>query len=304
MIVAFRAAGGGAHPNSTEGADVFSFEGVERFFFNDARFAVGVDEAIVGGGSECAVVSVGEEITSELFAGELIEGHVVAEGFDDVLAIRCGGDGFVGNHAVGIGVSDEVEPEKSLVLGVLKRGEPFLGEFFVVLWRGIFFESCDFLDSGWETAEVEGKTAEESAGIGFLDWLDFVFIPSAFEECVDGVIRSGWDFRPGEFLVGPVFFVFRAFLDPLLERFLLFLGKTISRIERGHVVVFVVGEDAVDQFAVIGFTRDDGGGLAVGGALEGVEAKVGFPLFLVEAVAEEAILREDGTNIAVVADLS
>lgn len=38
--------------------------------------------------------------------------------------------------------------------------------------------------------------------------------------------------------------------------------------------------------------------------MEGVETKAGFAFFLIEAVTEKAVLREDGTDVAVVADLS
>ena len=101
-----------------------------------------------------------------------------------------------------------------------------------------------------------------------------------------------------------MFFVFRTFLDPLFERVLLLSRKAIGRVEGRHVIIFIVGEDPVDQFALFGLARNDGRGFSTGSSLEGVETKAGFAFFLIEAVTEKAVLREDGTDVAVVADLS
>ena len=67
-----------------------------------------------------------------MFAGELIEGHVIAEGLDDIFSVRTGDDGLVGDHAIGVGVTDQVEPEEALVLGILGRAEPFFLEAAIV----------------------------------------------------------------------------------------------------------------------------------------------------------------------------
>lgn len=40
------------------------------------------------------------------------------------------------------------------------------------------------------------------------------------------------------------------------------------------------------------------------GTFPGIEAKVALALFLVEAMAEKAVVREDGADVPVVADLS
>ena len=304
VIVAFGAAGGGAHPDCAKGADVLALECIESFFFNDAGFAIRIDDAVVGGSGEGAIISIGKKIPGELLAGELIKGHVVSEGLDDVFSVRRGGDGFVGNHAVGVGVTNEIEPEKPLVLGVLERGEPSIDELFVVFRRGIFFEGGDFFGRGRKSAKVVGKSTKKNARGGFFDGLDFLLVPSAFKEGIDRVFGESWDFGAGEFLIGPMFFVFRTFLDPLFERVLLLSRQAISRVEGRHVIIFIVGEDPVDQFALFGLARNDGRGFSTGSSLEGVETKAGFAFFLIEAVTEKAVLREDGTDVAVVADLS
>lgn len=138
---------------------MFAFESIESLFLNDAGFAVGFDEAVVGGGDKGAAVAIGEKVACELFAGELVEGGVLGKGLDDVFPEGAGGDGFVGDHAVGVGVADEVEPEEALVLGVFEGGGPLGDEFLVVFRGGIFLEGGDFSVSRGEAAEVVGEAA-------------------------------------------------------------------------------------------------------------------------------------------------
>ena len=132
VIVAFGASGGGAEPDGSKGAHVLALELVKGFFFDDACFAVRFDEPVVAGSGEGAVAAVREEVARNLFAGELIEGHVIAEGLDDIFSVRTGDDGLVGDHAIGVGVTDQVEPEEALVLGILGRAEPFFLEAAIV----------------------------------------------------------------------------------------------------------------------------------------------------------------------------
>lgn len=132
VIVAFGASGGEAQPDGSEGPDVFAFEGVKCLLFDDAGFAICIDEAIVGGRGEGSIITIREEVAGELLARELIKGHVRVQGLDDVFAVRAGCDGFVGNHAIGIGMANEVQPDEPLVFGVLEGGEPLIEKLLVV----------------------------------------------------------------------------------------------------------------------------------------------------------------------------
>lgn len=95
-------------------------------------------------------------------------------------------------------------------------------------------------------------------------------------------------------------FVFGSLLDPEAEGFLLFYGKSINGVEWRHVIVFILGEDAGDEFRFPGLAGNDG--VEPGGSFEGVEPEVGFALFFIEAMTEETIVRENGANVAIVAD--
>ncbi len=71
---------------------------------------------------------------------------------------------------------------------------------------------------------------------------------------------------------------------------------------RGHREFGVVDLDAEDQVAGVGVAGDDGGGAGFegeGGSLGHIEAETGLALALVGAVAGEAVLGEDGADVAV-----
>lgn len=94
--------------------------------------------------------------------------------------------------------------------------------------------------------------------------------------------------------------VLGSFFDPEAEGLFFFFGETIGGIEWRHVVVSVRGEDAGNELGFVGLAWDDG--VEFSGPFEGVEAEIGLAFFFVEPVAEEAIVREDGANVPVVAD--
>ena len=99
----------------------------------------------------------------------------------------------------------------------------------------------------------------------------------------------------------PVFFIFRARLDPAAERVLLRGGEFLLGRGRGHEFIGVGGENAAHQFALADFARDDGDGSALGGRGGGgalIEPEFSFARRLVRAVAFEAMARENGAHVA------
>jgi len=94
-----------------------------------------------------------------------------------------------------------------------------------------------------------------------------------------------------------VVLVLRALGNPAAEDFFLRGSERRTRLRRRHVLFRVVGRDAIDQFARLGIARHDG--LLGDGDLALVEAELGFALAGVRAVAGEAVIGEDGADVAV-----
>src|SRR5207248_2868142 len=98
----------------------------------------------------------------------------------------------------------------------------------------------------------------------------------------------GWDERP---MLAPL----GAVLDPLPERRDLIGGELLAAVGGRHVLLGAGAGDAFGQLAVIEVAGDDGAvSVVVGlGGFFGVEAEVGFALFLVGAVTGVTVLGED-----------
>lgn len=95
-------------------------------------------------------------------------------------------------------------------------------------------------------------------------------------------------------------FVMGSLLDPKAQDFLLFLSEAVNRIDRRHMIICIFGEDAFDQFRLFGLAGNDG--IELGCSFKGIESQVSFALLLVKSMTEEAVVRENGANVPVVAN--
>jgi hypothetical protein len=114
--------------------------------------------------------------------------------------------------------------------------------------------------------------------------------------------QFGFDWRDE----GPVFLVGRALLDPAAEYFFLFGLELVMRVGRRHHFRFVIARDAAPQLALFRVAGDDRDGVVVEFGVGGrrlVEPQVGLAGLGVEAVAFEAVFREDGADVAVEGEL-
>ncbi len=126
------------------------------------------------------------------------------------------------------------------------------------------------------------------------------------DEAVDGIgggTEGGWGWGDGGGrLEGPVFLVNCAFLDPATEERALGVVEGLVGIRRRHDVVGIGGGDAAPEFTGIGVTGFEGDTTILAGsegAFGGIESQTGLAMFGVEAVAGEAMVGEDGSDVAV-----
>ena len=109
--------------------------------------------------------AVGEKVACDLFDGELIEGHVLAECFDDQVAVWPDRAIVVDVNAVRVGVTGGVEPMASKVLGVSLGFEKLFGSGLDrsgEIIGGEFLELFDFLRRGRKSGDVEGEASNET----------------------------------------------------------------------------------------------------------------------------------------------
>ena len=70
----------------------------------------GLKKTIVAGCNELLLSRIGEEIASQLLAGEAIKRHVLVEGANHVVAIGGNVVILIAMVADGVGIADEIEP--------------------------------------------------------------------------------------------------------------------------------------------------------------------------------------------------
>ena len=209
---------------------------------------------------------------------------------------------LVAVEADGIGVADDIEPMLGHAFAVLGAGEELVGEGFEGGWGG---------DGGGKTGEVEREPAGEDVRSGFRGRGDVSGEERCLDEGVDGVadgsarVVEGGDGWACDGRVGPVGFVGSTFGDPLGEEGFLGWGEGFVGIRGWHEFVRVgVGEPG-DEFAGGGVAGDDGGFTGFGGFEGGVadvEAETAFAVIGVGSVAVEAVVGEDGADVAVIAE--
>ena len=82
----------------------------------------------------------------------------------------------------------------------------------------------------------------------------------------------------------------------------LFVAQVAIGIRRRHLLIRILGQDALDQFAIVGLPRNDRFFRPL--PIERVEPQLALALAGILAVAVEAVLRKDRTNVATVVDRS
>ena len=234
MVVADGAAGGHAEKDLAEGFRAVA--GVEDFVFlvDDAAF-VGRDIAAVeAGGDFLFERGAGQQIAGELLDRELVEGHVLVEGFDDPIAIGPDFAEVVEVDAVGVGVAGDVEPVAAAVLAPLLGVHEAIDEVFIGLGVFVVDEGFDEGGIGRQAGEVEAEAAGEGAAVGFGGGREAGGFELGQDEGVDGLFAPGGVFHfgrrgPRRRDEGPVGLILGAFGDPALEGFLLSGGQLLLR---------------------------------------------------------------------------
>ena len=257
--MAFGAAEGGAEPSLGGVADPVGHVLAEVFEGLGAAFLGLRVEAVVARGDAGVFVAAGDEVAGELFAGELVEGLVVVEGADDVVAV--GGDGLVlvAVEAGGATGADDIHPVHREAFAKGRRSKQFVGAAGEGVGRfigEIFFQQRRFRR---QAGEVEGEAADELFARGGGAGGETGFLEAFGDQDVGGFCglrrESG---GAADLLVGPVIFVFGALADPFFDQLFLPFRQDLVSIGRWHEFVLVVGEEAFHRFRFIGFAGDDG----------------------------------------------
>ena len=308
MVVTLRAAESAAQPGVGDRAHALGAVFGEVLLGLGAAFAGHHVQAIVAARGQLFFGRVRQQVAGELLSGEHVERLVAIERVDDVVAVGEDALVLVAVVADRVGEAGDIQPPDRHAFAEVRRGEQAVDLFFESIGRVVGDEGRGLGGSGRQPGEVEGETPEQA----FLVRLGRQgrLLPGELggDERIDRILAAGWHRRHDrgfERLIGPMGFVDGALGDPAAEEFLLGRRQRLVRFLLRHDVFGVVREDAFDDLALFRLARDDGDLAALAGLerfFAEIQAQAAFARLRVEAVAMEAGVRHDRTDVAVEAD--
>ena len=308
MVVALGAAEGATQPGVGDRAHAFGAVLREVFLHLGAAFAGHHVEAIVAARDELLISWVRQKIAGELLAGEDVERLIGVKSVDDVIAVREDALILVPVVADRVGKAGDIEPPDRHAFAETWGGQQAIDLLLIGGGRIVGQEGSGLGGRGRQSGQVERDATQQAFLRGFGRGLNLLLGEFGADEGVDRVLASGGqggDDGGLERLVGPVGFVDGTLRDPAAEEFLLRSGEGLVRLLVRHHVIFVLGEETLDDLALLGLARDDGDFAALAGLQRfgtDVQAQLTFSRLSVEAVAVEAGVRHDRTNVAIEAD--
>ncbi len=186
-------------------------------------------------------------------------------------------------------------------------------QLFVRVGRSVVDERIDFFQRRRQPGQVERDPADQRITIGHFRRREALPLEPGKDEIIDFIPRPRRAVhvrqrRSHRFDVRPVLCVCRPFAHPLREELQLARRELFAALLGRHRDVGVVAGDALDQFALVGLPGDDRRVTpqVLPRAVLGVKPQTVSPPFAflrVGPVALEAVVGEDGTDVAVEVDL-
>ena len=244
-----------------------------------------------------------EQVATQLFTGELIEGKITVEGVDHVIAVRRGGVVLVSMVPDGAGKADQIQPVGGHSFAILGSGEKIVNPVVhhLVERSPVLDEGLHFFRTRRQTGQVEVKATNQGYSVSIRRRFQLLFLELGENEPVDPMVRPFLArSRDGVFprgLVGPIFFILRPFENPLLDDFA----------PLGFITLWASGGGMISSRSVLEMrahislfqtARHQGGVTSEvsGRPLAGIETQVGFSLMSIRSVTKEAIVRENRSD--------
>ena len=253
-------------------------------------------QAVVAARHQLRLGRIGQQVRGEVLARHDIEGRVLVEGPDDIVAERVDIDRNVPVIARRVRVPDQVQPVDRHALAVVRGLEHGIQEPLVGVRPAIPREGLGILRPRRQAGQVEADAAGQRPAVSLLHGPQALFGEPCVHQMVDRS-RAVGRVRPLRPDVGPVLLVLGALLDPRLDQLLLAVRQPLVGRDGRHHQHGTRLADAVDQPAARGVPGLDHPPSQH--LLAPVQAQVGLPGIAIRAVAGEAVLGKDGADVAV-----
>ena len=255
MIVTLRTADGHPEPSSHGRVNAIQHVFDAVLLFDDAGFVVRHVVAIKAGCDPLRHGCIREKISSELFDGELVIGHVGVEGLDDPVPPQPNLTGLVAKISVGVGVAGGVEPVDRHAFAKVRGREQAVDSPFVA----VLLKSLNFVPCRREPGQVKVDTAQKSFRIRCGRKSESCALQAGGNKRIDRIQGSvdfghqwldDWFERPMLLVSGPLG-------NPRSQRFDLRGGELLVCTRRRHPQTLILSRDAGQQFALLRLAGHD-----------------------------------------------
>ena len=191
----------------------------------------------------------------------------------------------------------DIEPAEGHAFAVVWRRQEIFDQSGAGFGRLVFLEGGDFFGLRRQTDEIEEEPARERVSVRLWRRLQANLLQALLNEKINAVSTCGHGWLDRRH-VSPVLLVLCALSNPLSKQLLLLRRECLMRLGRGHEIIRVSGKNALDQFALVRFSRDN---RQLGNRLFAhVEAELAFALVLVRPMAKETLVGENRPDIPIV----
>ena len=183
--MALGASHGGPHPDLRNITHPVRGVHGDIFLCLDPAFVGGLEQTVVARGDELTGGGFGEQVSSQLLAGKLVEGEVSVERVDHPVAVGRDAVVLVSVVADGVGKANQVEPVRGHSLSVVFGCKKTINESLVGLRGRVGPEGIYGPGLGRQPGEVKIHTPNEGDGIGIRRRLLAAFLDVTQGKTVD-----------------------------------------------------------------------------------------------------------------------
>ncbi len=236
---------GQGQPSRTRGLDPVDHRLHEPFLHDPSPFPIESMVAVEPGGHDLVLRRIGQHIPGQLLDGELVKRQVSVVRSDQPFPPQPHVPAPVALKPVAVRITGQVQPLQRHPLPEMGRSEQPVQGLFVGIRRLVFGKGVHLFERGGQTGQVEARPPEQGLLVRLLFHAQpFRFQPGG-QEGVDRMLGLGMDrnlraLRSDE---GPMALILRSLVDPFAQNFLLFLGDRFPAVERGHVILIVIGQE-------------------------------------------------------------
>ena len=259
MIVALGTPDGLPHPNSSDSTNPIGE--VARLVILLLRPALlgGEQESVEARSHPGLHRGVRQQIAGQLFPCKLVEGLVVVERANDVIAVGPDVPRIVGMVADGVGEAHEIEPTIGHAFPVLRRGHQAIHPPLIGTGGGVGLEGVHPLWGRRQAGEIQAQPSGQRTAIGLWRGLEVQRLQTGSNQPIDTTLplRARQNGRANDGLIGPMSLILGSLGDPPLEQCLLFRLERLVRLGRRHQFFDVITQETVHQFTPGSIARQD-----------------------------------------------